>query len=323
MKLNPHILTTTIALLASAAFAADLELETPKSAATSATVSSSGGKATITIDVNGKKETREIELGDGVEIKTAVDPTVSATASTLTKGQSTERRTWLGVAPEELPEELRAQLPVESGTGLIVRSVVAESPAAAAGLQKNDVLLKFDDQLLTNPQQLRTLVSAKKDGDTVKITYFRRGRQATVDAKLVTHEESFGGGDVSVLSELPKLGELFRKWPRALIFDKEGKVMENEKIDLDETVEKIAKALRGVGADEKSIDDATRALKDTTKAINDAVRDAVVAKDEAMKGSGEIAKALEQVRDALEKVRQQTEDAVKKDREKREEQKRP
>ncbi len=323
MKLNPHILTTTIALITSAAFAADLELEKPKADTTSTIVSSSGGKATITIDVNGKKETREIELGDGIEIKKDGKPSVTLKPSAITKVQTTERRTWLGVAPEELPEELRAQLPIESSTGLIVRSIVAESPAAAAGLQKNDVLLKLDDQLLTNPQQLRTLVSAKKDGDTVKITYLRRGQQATVDAKLVTHEESLGGEVVPLFSDVPKLGEIFRKQPRALIFNKTGKVMENEKLELDETVEKIAKALRGVGADEKSIADATRALMDTTKAISDAVRDAVVAKDEAMKGSGEIAKALEQVRDALEKVRQQTEDAVKKDREKRQEPKQP
>ena len=235
--------------------------------------------------------------------------------------------TWLGVAPEEVSEELRAQLPIEPGTGLVVRSVMSDSPAAKAGLQKSDVLVKLDDQLLTNPGQLRTLVAAKKDGDTVKLTYFRRGQQATLDVKLATHEDK----PVATITEtanwltnLPHLGRLYNGISRkAVVVDKDGKVVDGDAPDMNETVDRIAKMLREVGVDQKSIDEATRTLSETTKAISEAVRDATVAKDEAMKGSGEIAKALEQVRDALEKVRRQTEEAVKKDREKRQEQKQP
>ena len=316
MKLNPHILTSTIALLTCAAFAADPAAPATESSATSTTVTSNGGKATITIDVNGKKETREIEIGKGVEIEAGTPPKLNVPATSIKSVKTITRGTWMGVAADELSEELRAQLPLESGTGLIVRTVIPDSPAAAANLQKNDVLLKLDDQLLTNSQQLRTLVGARKDGDIVKVTYLRRGQQATIDVKLAMHEDR-DVSEVPVLSYIPKIEKLFQNQTRALVLDKYGKVLGNDQANLDATVEKIAKALRGVGADERSVEEATRALKETTKAISEAVRDAVVAKDEAMKGSGEIAKALEQVRDALEKVRKQTEDAVKKDRESR------
>ncbi len=320
MKLNPHILTTTIALLASAAFAVELEKQNEplvpgaKSfSTTTATASGKSGKATVTIDVNGKKETREIEFGNATEIK--VD------GGAITLNAKPERKTWLGVAPEEVSEEVRAQLPLEPGTGLVVRSVIPGGPAEKAGLQKNDVLVKLDDQLLTNASQFRTLVAAKKDGDAVKLTYFRRGQQSTIEAKLETHEDQPLGETFSNKDWLPRLLGNKPSW-KSVIVDKSGKVVVGNAPDMSETVEGIAKLLRGVGADEKSIEDATRALRETTKAISEAVRDATVAKDEAMKGSGEIAKALEQVRDALEKVRRQTEDAVKKDRENRSEIKR-
>ena len=329
MKLNPPILTTTIALLASAAFAADLEKKeerattrTKSFSTATATTSGKSGKATVTIDVNGKKETREIDLGNGTEIKVITSDdgdggSVLSITNAAVDASPAKSVTWLGVAPEEVSEELRAQLPIEPGTGLVVRSVLPESPAAKAGLQKSDVLVKLDDQLLTNPGQLRTLVAAKKDGDTVKLTYFRRGQQATLEVKLSTHEDR-PVANIDLLTNMPQLGRLFGGIStKSVVVDKDGKVLGGNPPDMKETVERIAKMLRELGADEKSIDAAARTLSETTKAITDAVRDATVAKDEAMKGSGEIAKALEQVRDALEKVRKQTEEAVKKDRENR------
>ena len=325
MKLKPHILTTAIALLTSAGFAAEpAEKNTPAvpgaSASSNATVttSSTGGKATVTIDVNGKKETREIDLGNGTEIKvTATGGDGSAVASATAGKPKTV--TWLGVAPEEISEELRAQLPLEPGAGLIVRSVLPDSPAAKAGLQKNDVLMKIDDQLLTNAGQLRTLVAARKDGDTVRLTYFRRGQQATLDVKLATRAESPLEDVPSWLSALPNLGSLFQLHSKAVVVDKDGKVIGRDEANLDATVESLTKALKDAGVDEKSIAEAKRVLAETTAAIRDAIRDANTAKEEVRKGSGEIAKALEQVRDAVEKVRRQTEEAVRKDREKRRE----
>lgn len=314
MKTNPYILTTAIALLASAAFSAE---SATKSEAT-ITTSGTGGKATITIDVNGKKETREIDLGNGTEIKVITGDGGSAVA--VAGGLQPKSVTWLGVATAEASEELRAQLPLEPGSGLVVQSVIPDSPAAKAGLQKNDVLGKLDDQLLTNLNQLKTLVAAKKDGESVKLTYFRRGQQTTLDVKLGKHQENVT--DNSLL-KFTDLAPLFQLQSKAVVVDRDGKVLGGDQLNLDATVEKIAKTLRDAGVDEKGIADAKRALSDTTKAIRDAVNDAAAAKDEVQKGSVEIAKALEQVRDAIEKVRKQTEEAVKKDRESRREEKQP
>ena len=320
MKLKPHILTATIALLTSAVFAAEPAKKIEPLDPTNRT----SGKATITIDVNGKKETREIEFGEGTEVKVTTNTDGGGSGSAIAGASATAGQpktvTWLGVAPEEVSEELRAQLPLEAGAGLLVRSVLPDSPAAKAGLQKNDVLMKIDDQLLTNPGQLRALVSAKKDGDTVKLTYFRRGQQATLDVQLATHMENPG---LNLFGGLPNLGPLFQLHRKSVVVDKDGKVIGGFGSDGNETTEKLEKTLRDFGADDKTIEETKRVLAETLKAVRDAVSDVGVAKAEVQKGAGEIAKALEEVRDAVEKVRRQAEEAVRKERENRRAEKQP
>jgi membrane-associated protease RseP (regulator of RpoE activity) len=82
---------------------------------------------------------------------------------------------FLGINASILPRELSVHLTLPEDTGLLVEVVGKDSPAEKAGLQKNDVLAKFDDQILIDPRQLSVLVANKKEGDTVKITYVRKG----------------------------------------------------------------------------------------------------------------------------------------------------
>ena len=176
-----------LALLGLAAFAAD---PTPAKPAANPPVEITG-KATVTIEVNGQKVTREIDLGKATTLKIG---DVSSISSTIKSPPETakppiEVRTWLGVISEEPSAETRSQLPIPNGTGLLLRDVYADSPATRAGLERNDILLRLDDQILTNPEQLRVLTSSKKDGDTVHVTYLRKGQEATVEARLTSHAE--------------------------------------------------------------------------------------------------------------------------------------
>ncbi len=90
----------------------------------------------------------------------------------------------MGVGIEPASDVLRAQLSLEPGSGLAVGEVVADSPAARAGLQVNDVLTRFNDQVLVSPEQLITLVGAQPAGDTVRVSYVRRAQPAVAEVKL-------------------------------------------------------------------------------------------------------------------------------------------
>jgi membrane-associated protease RseP (regulator of RpoE activity) len=107
----------------------------------------------------------------------------------------TMEATWLGVGVEESPDVLTAQLGLKPGQGLVVNFVATNSPAASAGLQKNDVLAEFEGQMLVDASQLRKLVRMHAEGDGVKITFYRAGKKDSVSAKLVKKtfdEMSFG-----------------------------------------------------------------------------------------------------------------------------------
>ncbi len=100
------------------------------------------------------------------------------------EGQSQREMPWLGVSTEEASEALAAQLGLNSGEGLTVTYVAPESPAAKAGLEKNDVLVEFDGQSLVHPAQLRKLIQRHKEGDTVQITYYRAGKKETASVSI-------------------------------------------------------------------------------------------------------------------------------------------
>jgi hypothetical protein len=99
---------------------------------------------------------------------------------------------WLGVDSAEASAALDAQLGLHHGEGLVVVDVVTNSPAAKAGLQKNDVLIEFEGQRLVHPVQFRKLLHMKTEGEKVAITFYRAGKKQVITAKLemppVDHE---------------------------------------------------------------------------------------------------------------------------------------
>ena len=103
-----------------------------------------------------------------------------------TASPTTERamKTTLGVHVSRVSHALRKQLKLPAGVGLLVEHVVDGSAAAAAGLQRYDVLHKFDDQLLINSDQLAVLVRIRQPGDKVTLTIIREGSVAVKEVVL-------------------------------------------------------------------------------------------------------------------------------------------
>jgi len=98
-----------------------------------------------------------------------------------------EKVTYLGVETAPMNRTLGAQLGLPRDVGLVVVNVVEKSPAADI-LKEDDVLTKLDDQILVDTHQLGVLVRSKKEGDELKLTLMRGGKELTVKAKLAVHE---------------------------------------------------------------------------------------------------------------------------------------
>ena len=97
---------------------------------------------------------------------------------------TTEPQPFLGVTTAPLDDAAREMAELPEGVGLVVRRVVEDSPAAAAGVAAGDVLHKLGDQLLVNADQLRTLVRTNAAGDDVELRVLRGGEPMTLTATL-------------------------------------------------------------------------------------------------------------------------------------------
>jgi S1-C subfamily serine protease len=81
------------------------------------------------------------------------------------------------VETSELPSVVADQLGLAKGFGLVVDYVVPDGPAAAAGVQQNDIIKMFNDQILMEPDQLSKLVRSYPEGTSVTLTVLRKGAE--------------------------------------------------------------------------------------------------------------------------------------------------
>src|SRR5213079_396197 len=95
---------------------------------------------------------------------------------------------FLGVETSQVPTVVSEQLGLSKGLGLVVEYVVPDSPAAAAGVQQNDILKMLNDQILIEPSQLRKLLQTFSDGADVTLTILRKGQEQKVTVKLTKKE---------------------------------------------------------------------------------------------------------------------------------------
>src|SRR5438105_12798798 len=106
--------------------------------------------------------------------------------------------TFLGVETSDVPNVVSEQLGLAKGFGLVVDYVVPDGPAAAAGVQQNDILKMLNDQILTEPDQLSKLVRSFSEGTTVTLTVLRKGKEEKIGVKLskkeVPERHEFGPG---------------------------------------------------------------------------------------------------------------------------------
>src|SRR5690348_16707095 len=117
----------------------------------------------------------------------------------LMHGQRPQRG-YLGVSLQSVDEDLAPAVGVAKGMGEMVRTVVANGPAAQAGLQQGDVIVKVNGQQVTPDQTVSYLVANQKVGARIPIEIVRNGKHATVYVTLADRptEEALSkiaGGD--------------------------------------------------------------------------------------------------------------------------------
>ncbi|HLY09149.1 MAG TPA: PDZ domain-containing protein [Planctomycetota bacterium] len=98
-------------------------------------------------------------------------------------------RPWLGLQPEDLPDELRAQLDLAEGEGLLVTQVMPGSPAEQAGLKKNDILTKIDGKPVKGEESLAAFMSGAKPGQEATLTVLRKSKEQKIKVTVGEKKE--------------------------------------------------------------------------------------------------------------------------------------
>ena len=77
-------------------------------------------------------------------------------------------------------DTLKSQLNFEGKQGVVVRFVEDGTPAAQAGIEKYDIITKLNGEDVKDVAAVRKYLFEKtKIGDTVKVTYYRNGKETT------------------------------------------------------------------------------------------------------------------------------------------------
>ncbi len=121
--------------------------------------------------------------------------------------------TYLGVETSQVPTVVSEQLGLGKGLGLVVDYVEPNSPAAAAGVQQNDILKMLNDQILIEPSQLRKLLQTFAEGTEVTLTVLRKGQEQKLTTKVAKKEvpqrrNLFPGGDHDWHWDFDETGDL-------------------------------------------------------------------------------------------------------------------
>jgi len=90
----------------------------------------------------------------------------------------------LGIQAEPLNEDMKTRLKVKADAGAVVTEVIPNTPAAAAGLKRDDVITAVDGQVIKGPDDLRTAVLKVGVGKEVTLHIQRGAEEKTVKAAL-------------------------------------------------------------------------------------------------------------------------------------------
>ena len=99
-----------------------------------------------------------------------------------TKGRVT--RGWLGVSIQPLTADLAKSFGAPDTKGVLISDVLADSPAAKAGLQPGDILREFDGKKIEAPADLQRAVGFTAPGSTARMKVLRDKAERTVEVKI-------------------------------------------------------------------------------------------------------------------------------------------
>ena len=93
-------------------------------------------------------------------------------------------RPYMGVYLQPLDKQLSDYLNTPNTDGALVADIISGGPAAKAGLQKGDVIIKVNGEKTKTPEDLTGVVKKSKVGAKLVLEIYREGKSKSIDLTL-------------------------------------------------------------------------------------------------------------------------------------------
>jgi len=120
----------------------------------------------------------------GISFAIPMDEAMRVADQLRAQGRVTRGR--IGVQIDQVSREVADSIGLGVARGALIRGVESGSPAATAGLEPGDIVLKFDDKAIEKSADLPRAVANTKPGNRASMSVFRRGK--TIQLAIVVGE---------------------------------------------------------------------------------------------------------------------------------------
>ena len=103
-------------------------------------------------------------------------------SSVYSAEKSSSKKGYLGVSVKELNRHLKKEL--KADYGVVITSIVYDSPADEYGLMEDDVIQKVNNIKIRRPSTLTRIIRKIKPGEKAKIVVIRDGKTKTITVKI-------------------------------------------------------------------------------------------------------------------------------------------
>ncbi|HXG63994.1 MAG TPA: trypsin-like peptidase domain-containing protein [Blastocatellia bacterium] len=124
-----------------------------------------------------------LERSQGLSFSIPINTVKSILPQLIERGRVT--RGFLGVETRNLNPDDRAPLKIPADkTGVVVTRAERGTPAARAGLRKDDLIIAVDREPITSSIQFNRLIAGKSPGAKITVQILRLGQEYTLNAEI-------------------------------------------------------------------------------------------------------------------------------------------
>ena len=100
---------------------------------------------------------------------------------------------WIGVTTAPIPDIVRAHLPkLPPEQGIMIQSVSKESPAAVAGLEHSDIIVRADGQAVADAEAFQAILNRRNFGTQVRLDLIQKGLPKTAYCIVLENMDAAG-----------------------------------------------------------------------------------------------------------------------------------